>query len=279
MNCAWKELLDVLPEKFRWDTDRLGKEKLQELRLRLGGKPELVLGETWMFLQHTVTREDIMHCINTASRYSPWCASTVSQGFITSLGGHRIGLCGEVVIKNGKAEGIRSVSSLCIRIARDIPGIAAGADDDQSSVLIIGPPGSGKTTLLRDLIRRRSETGRGCVAVVDERGELFPAGNVFDRGKRTDVLTGCDKGTGIDMVLRTMGPSCIAVDEITSERDCQAMIRAGWCGVSMLATAHASSKMDLYNRTVYQPLVRSGIFETLLMMQRDKSWRKERMEL
>ena len=220
-----------------------------------------------------------MHCINTASRYSPWCASTVSQGFITSLGGHRIGLCGEVVIKNGKAEGIRSVSSLCIRIARDIPGIAAGAADDQSSVLIIGPPGSGKTTLLRDLIRRRSETGRGCVAVVDERGELFPAGNVFDRGERTDVLTGCDKGTGIDMVLRTMGPSCIAVDEITSERDCQAMIRAGWCGVSMLATAHASSKKDLSNRLVYQPLVRSGIFETMLVMQRDKSWRKERMEL
>ena len=115
--------------------------------------------------------------------------------------------------------------------------------------------------------------------MVEERGELFPAGTVFDRGKRTDVLTGCDKGTGIDMVLRTMGPSCIAVDEITSERDCQAMIRAGWCGVSMLATAHASSKMDLYNRTVYQPLVRSGIFETLLVMQRDKSWRKERMEL
>ena len=279
MNCAWKELLDVLPEKLRRDTDRLGKEKLQEVRLRLGEKTELVLGETCMFLQHTVTREDLMYCVNTASRYSPWCASTISQGFLTAPGGHRIGLCGEVVIKNGKTDGIRSVTSLCIRIARDIPGIAACAADSQASVLIIGPPGSGKTTLLRDLIRQRSESGRGCVTVVDERGELFPAGHVFNQGKRTDVLTGCDKGTGIDMVLRTMSPSCIAVDEITSERDCQAMIRAGWCGVSMLATAHASSKKDLYSRPVYQPLVRSGIFETLLVMQRDKSWRKERMEL
>lgn len=278
MNCAWKELLAILPEKLRYDVDKLGKEDLQEIRLRFGQKPELILRGKSAWLQGIVTRDDLMYCINTASQYSPWNSSSISKGYLTAAGGHRIGLCGEVVVKNGKEEGIRNVTSLCIRVARDFPNLAAGVVFNHGSTLIIGPPGSGKTTLLRDLIRQKSDFGQGSVAVVDERGELFPINHIFPQGKRTDILNGCEKRVGIEMALRTMGPACIAVDEITSEQDCRAMIQAGWCGVTMLATAHAFTKQDLYHRPVYQPLVKSGIFETLLIMQPDKSWRMERME-
>ena len=278
MRCQWQEVLRVIPPWMRDDVDKLGKNRLQELRLRLGQKPELRMGQSNVFLDRIVSREDIHYVVNIGSQYSPWAAATMGKGYLTIRGGHRIGLCGDAVIHDGNMTGIREVTGLCIRVARDFPGIAAGVKALKGSVLILGPPGSGKTTLLRDLIRQRSNTGNGCVAVVDERGELFPGGS-FDCGLHTDVMTGCPKAVGVEMMLRTMGPSCIAVDEITAQEDCHALIRAGWCGVSLLASVHAANKQDLMSRRVYQPLVNCSLFDTLLVMLPDKSWRLERMNL
>ena len=115
---------------------------------------------------------------------------------------------------------------------------------------------------------------------MDERGELFPFVNgtsCYTIGKNTDILTGCSKRQGIDMLLRTMGPYCIALDEITDDSDCQALLNAGWCGVSLLATAHAGSKGDLFSRPVYRPLITSHIFDTVLLLQVDKTWKAERI--
>ena len=174
--------------------------------------------------------------------------------------------------------GIRNIRSLCIRVARDFPGMVRDQRLHSGSILIVGSPGSGKTTFLRDLIRLRSETGIGSVAVVDQRGELFPEGAGFDTGRRTDVLTGCGKKEGMEALLRTMGPETIAVDEITSEEDCRALLHGAWCGVSLIATAHAASKGDLQARAVYRPLMDSGIFDMLVILRRDKSWKAERVE-
>ncbi len=170
--------------------------------------------------------------------------------------------------------GIRNVTSVCIRVARDYPGIGDALKQIEGSLLILGAPGWGKTTLLRDLIRLRSEGGIQ-TGVVDERGELFP-GDAFPAGKRTDILTGCGKAEGIENLLRTMSPGCIAVDEITAEADCLALTRAAWCGVSLLATAHAASLSDFYSRPVYKSLAESGIFGHIVILQRDKTWTLER---
>lgn len=276
MNCAWKELLAILPPYIARQADEQGKVGLQELRLRLHQPPELVIGGKSVWGMGNVEEKDLNFTVNVASRYSPWAAQTIARGYLTAPGGHRIGLCGEAVVENGQTKGIRRITSLCVRVARDFPGIAAKADRT-GSILILGPPGSGKTTLLRDLIRQRSDQGPGSVAVVDERGELFPTG-CFPTGKRTDVLTGCSKVQGIDMALRTMGPAAIAVDEITAEEDCKALVRCCRCGVALLATAHAMDKFDLLNRQVYQPLARSGVFSRILILQPDKSWKTERMD-
>ena len=274
MRCDWESLLSVLPIWMRNDVNRLGKDSLQELRLRLNHPPDLIFREGRQALNRIVALDDLNFCINTASRYSPWAASTISKGFLTAPGGHRIGICGEVVCKNGQTDTFRTVSSVCIRIARDFPGIGRNAPSN-SSLLILGAPGWGKTTLLRDTIRCRSETGMQ-IAVVDERGELFP-GNAFPAGACTDILTGCSKSQGIYMLLRTMGPMCIAVDEITQPEDCDALIQAAGCGVSLLATAHASGLDDLKRRPVYKPLLESGVFEKALILRPDKSWRMERI--
>lgn len=281
MRCAWQELIYLLPQWMREQTDRLGKATLQEIRMRLRRPPELICQTGSTQLSRTVTGEDLAYVVNAASRYSPWAAATAAKGYITAQGGHRIGLCGQAVLHEGIMSGIKDPTSLCIRVARDFPGIGQKAAAIAGSVLIIGSPGCGKTTLLRDLIRQRgSRTGKS-IAVVDERGELFPWANgasCFDTGSHTDILTGCGKATGIDTVLRTMGPACIAVDEITAQEDTQALIGAAWSGVDLLATAHASSTKDLMTRTVYRPLVETRLFDTLLVLNRDKSWHTERME-
>ncbi len=272
MTCAWTALLSILPPWLKQEADKHS-NTLQELRLRLGQSAELVCQGRKARIPRAVRPEDLQFVINAASRYSPWAAASSAMGYITAPGGHRIGLCGEAVVQNGKMTGIRTLRSLNIRVARDFPGIAGPLGKFPGSILILGCPGSGKTTLLRDLIRQRAREETLCV--VDERGELFPPGMEPDCG--VDILTGCPKAQGIDALIRTMTPQTLALDEITATEDCNALLQAGWCGVKLLATVHAASPSDLYSRPVYRPLVEMKLFDTLVLLQPDKSFRAERM--
>lgn len=276
MKCAWKELLSILPPWMRLSVDKLGRESCQEIRLRIGVPPEVIMNRRIIWLDRPTSRDDLNQCVNSASRYSPWNSTTTGQGYLTAPGGHRIGICGDGVMKNGQLSGFREIRSLCIRVARDFPGIAGDLSSKTKSILIIGAPGWGKTTLLRDLIRGLSNLDQH-VAVVDERGELFPSVPAFSPGKCTDVLSGCSKRDGIEVLLRTMGPDWIAVDEITAPEDCEALLKAAYCGVKLAATAHAGSLDDFRKRPVYRPLVESGLFQQVMVLRLDKSWTLERM--
>lgn len=280
MKCAWDKYLNLLPVRLRKSVDGYADHVVQEVRMRKGQQVEVATQKGSFWLDQIVTNDDLAFTVNIASRYSPWSSATTACGYITAPGGHRVGICGQAVMTGGVMQGIRAVSSLCIRTACDFPGIAAKAAQLKGSILILGRPGSGKTTLLRDLIRQKAR--ENTVSVIDEREELFPQtsdGCCFSVGKRTDIMTGCRKPAGIDAVLRTMSPDYIAVDEITAQEDCEGLLHAGWCGVMLLATAHAQNKTDLFNRPVYKPLVQSGIFNHLLILRPDKTWHLERMSL
>ena len=280
MKCVWTSLLGILPMWMRNDVDGKYKESLQEIRLRIDRRPELITKYKTVNLEQSISREDLSYCINAASRYSPWSAWTSKYGYLTVSGGHRMGICGRALTKDGEISSVTDVTSLCIRVARDFRGLINDKRFLQGSVLIIGKPGSGKTTLLRDLIRFRSMFGQGAVTVVDEKQEIFPTENgklCFPPGERTDILSCCNKAWGIECLLRNMGPDTIAVDEITSIEDCVALSKAGYCGTDLLATAHAGSKSDLYMRSVYKPIIESNLFDYLIILQSDKSWIAERI--
>lgn len=275
MICAWPELLGILPQWLRPEVDRIGKDSLEELRLRINAPPELKIGDRYVLLARHITPADVRFVVDHASSFSPWASESVSRGYLTAPGGHRIGLCGDAVCQQGRVTGLREIHSLCIRVARDFPGIGEAVIQSKGSVLILGAPGWGKTTLLRDMIRKLAE--KSPVAVVDERGELFPKG--FFRGSRVDVLTGAPKNQGMEMVLRTMGPRWIAVDEITAAEDCAAVLHCYGCGVNLIATAHAFSMADFCSRTVYKQLLGASVFETCFVLRSDKSFRLERITI
>ena len=214
----------------------------------------------------------------------------MGKGYLIGRGGFRIGLCGTVAVRGDGGTALRDISSAVVRISRQVRGLwqevpewSAGGFD---STLIAAPPGGGKTTLLRDMIATLSNgTEDRCplrVGVVDERGELagmYRGVPQLDVGCHTDVLDGCPKALGIPMLLRSANPQVIAVDEITAEADARALLRAANCGVRLLATAHGTSAADLRRRSVYRPLAESGVFQTLLILRQDKSFRAERAAL
>ena len=210
MKCAWQAYLNILPIWMREDVNKAGAERLQELRIRIGYPPQLIFKDTVYNLYREASPQDITYIINIASEFSPWTAQTIRDGYITASGGHRIGICGLATFSDGIMKSISQPTSICIRVARDVEGIARPLSNIDESILLIGPPGSGKTTLLRDFIRCKSNMGIGSICVVDEREEIFPMHKgqaCFSPGRNTDILSAADKICGINAVLRCMNPA------------------------------------------------------------------------
>ena len=255
------------------------KEKVEELRLRQGGRLTLTLPEGEVPVPGTrVTGEDLEAVLDIATGSSRYTASqSLRQGYLTAEGGFRIGVCGTAVLEGGEVALYRDLSSLNIRIPREQIGLADRvlprllAEGRLESTLVISPPGGGKTTLLRDLVRALSDEKNLRVSLVDERGELAAVHRGVPQlqvGRHTDVLDACPKAQAIPTLLRAMNPQVIAVDEVAVAGDVAALEQAAGAGVVLLATVHGAGVEDLKRKPILAGMLGLGIFRKAVRIGR-----------
>lgn len=203
----------------------------------------------------------------------------IRQGFITIQGGHRVGIAGKTVIEAEHVKNIKHISFINIRLSHQVKGCAdkiipyITMQEHVFHTLIISPPRCGKTTLLRDIIRQLSDGNKSrsgmTVGVVDERSEIgacYMGVPQNDLGIRTDILDCCPKADGMLMLIRSMSPEVIAVDEIGQREDLDAIEYVINCGCRLVATVHGSCIDDVKQKPVLGRMVKEKMFERYIIL-------------
>ncbi len=258
--------------------------ELQEIRIRVDKPIILKLREKDIILQYNILQTEILQIVERLCENSIYAyKNQICEGFITIKGGHRVGLTGSCVIENGKITNIKYISSLNIRIAREVKNCSTRIlreiiDIENKTIynsIIVAPPGRGKTTILRDIIRRLSDgieeinfRGKTC-GVVDERGEIaamYKGAPQNDVGIRTDIIENVSKNKGIHMLIRTMAPEIIACDEIGSKEDVEAIHYALYSGVKGIFTMHGKNVEDIKNNKQIYELIENREIQKIVFL-------------
>lgn len=244
--------------------------RAEEIRLRVGKNIKIKYSNGEKNIGYTVTSDNIENIFGRLTQYSPYAyKEEINCGYITIEGGYRVGIAGTVVDEGGQVQTIKNISSLNIRIAREIKGCSKDIISYiNGNTIIVSPPACGKTTLLRDIVRVWSNNGKN-ICVIDERNEIsgtYMGKSQLDLGERTDIIVNVSKEKGFEMALRSLSPDVIAVDEIGGQGDINSIKRALNSGVSILCTLHSYNDDDLIVKEGIAPLVKNKVFDTYIFM-------------
>lgn len=276
------EVVNILGKRVRDAIERrkISYDRLQEIRLRIGKPIIVIAGNVEWVMREVIEKEEFMEILEYICKYSLYAfENELKQGFITIEGGHRVGISGQVYVEHGEVKNFKNISSMNIRISHEVLHCAdrilpyITQENEVLNTLIVSPPRCGKTTLLRDLVRQVSDGNSfikgGTVGVVDERSEIggcylgIPQNQV---GMRTDVLDACPKSKGMMMLVRSMSPNVIAVDELGGAEDVHAMEYAMNCGCKFIATVHGSSMEEIRKKPLFETLVKEHRFERYIIL-------------
>lgn len=294
---AFDSAVEVLSEDIREVLKNIPDSKkntIQEIRIRTNKPLALSDGAVTVFTDNNgkimytmndrnfiVSQRSVYDTFRRLCDYSVYSRQDeIKNGFITVKGGHRVGLCGTAVLTDGKISALNDISSMNVRIARQVFGVSQEIIDHlypfDSGVLIAGMPSSGKTTLLRDLARSLS-LGIGChimrTTVIDERGELSGtySGSAYNDMGLSDVLNGYPKGEGIIHAVRAMSPQIIICDELGTHEDCQLVSQGFNAGATVIASIHAGSYRELLKRKQAVELLETGAFGNIVILSSSNS--------
>lgn len=278
-----KEILRIFPSDMQSIIQQHVKNKwtrLQEIRCRLNQPVELNFDNETVWIQELIIqRKQVTSILSHISAYSLYrMEDELREGYITIQGGHRIGLAGEVNVYKKHVQALQHITFLNIRIAKEHPGSAQRIlpyiyQGNYKHTLIIGAPKTGKTSLIRDIARLISSGWKHIpsqkVGLIDERSEIAASHKglpTLSVGARTDVLDRCPKAEGMMMMIRSMSPEVLIVDEIGSEEDVQAVLEAMHAGVSVICTAHGSTITDLKRRPFLSTFFSKQAFDRIVFL-------------
>lgn len=269
-----EDMITIFPTELRSSLENISAQGLEEIRIRIGLPVEFIYGDRSEWLTDyacRMNRQRLDEMLNYITGYSAYAMEEeLRQGYISMEGGHRIGITGHATYE-GLAEYGQQITSLVdigglnIRIAHEKKGCAEELiphlrnGPSIYNTLFFAAPGAGKTTYLRDTIRILSTGDSHCkgmkICVVDERSEIAACVQgkpQNDLGKRCDVLDACPKLLGMKMVLRSMSPDVIAVDELGKSEEFAMLEEIACSGVRILGTVHAGSVKEVIHNPLFQ---------------------------
>ncbi|MBO4573310.1 MAG: Flp pilus assembly complex ATPase component TadA [Clostridia bacterium] len=262
-------MLEFLPEEFSAVLKNFDLKNVDELRLRVGKPSFALINGKFLPVGVTVTQAALRKTITALTEHSLYrYEENLKNCYLVGSCGERVGICGERVV-GGDVGSVKNVSSLCIRLPREVKNCAYKTCETVfknaiKNLLVISAPGAGKTTFLRDTARILSDNYYKNVLLIDEKGEL--SGKSFDVGKRTDVMKFSGKSFGLKFGVTNMRPDVIVLDELTEEVETKAIISAVYSGVNVVASAHGASLENVKKRSLFAGVFAEKIFDFAVVL-------------
>ena len=273
--------LSFLPDKYLGIIKNIDYDLLYEIRLRTGYPTKINYNNKIVYLSYQglttdkdkaiiCTNIDITEIINNLTERSLYAFNDrIKEGYLSTTSGVRIGLAGECVFCDNKIQTIKNFSSLNIRVPHQIKNCSNKFIKDIISkgiinnTLLISPPFLGKTTLLKDIAIQLNSRQNNSILIIDERGEFAEID-----GENIDKITFSNKTFAFNNALRSLSPSIVITDELSSKEDWEYAKNAINSGVKIIASCHSDSLDSLIRKDSFI----ENLFERYIVLSKNKSF-------
>ena len=273
--------LSFLPDKYLGIIKNIDYDLLYEIRLRTGYPTKINYNNKIVYLSYQglttdkdkaiiCTNIDITEIINNLTERSLYAFNDrIKEGYLSTTSGVRIGLAGECVFCDNKIQTIKNFSSLNIRVPHQIKNCSNKFIKDIISkgiinnTLLISPPFLGKTTLLKDIAIQLNSRQNHSILIIDERGEFAEID-----GENIDKITFSNKTFAFNNALRSLSPSIVITDELSSKEDWEYAKNAINSGVKIIASCHSDSLDSLIKKDYFI----ENLFERYIVLSKNKGF-------